>query len=359
MLGSGAAGAAATELLRREGYTGPLTLIGSEPPVDRPNLSKDYLAGNAPEEWIPLRDAEFYRSIDVELVTGDAARSIDLGGRSVTLESGRRLPFESLLYATGAEPIRLPLPGADRPEVHLLRTLDDSRAIIARAEKAKRAVVIGASFIGLEVAASLRARGVEVDVVAPEPVPLARVRRRRGRRVRARAARGARRALPSRAQADRDRGRRGDARRRRARCACDFVVMGVGVRPRLALAEAAGLTIDKGVVVDEQLARCAGRVRRGRRRALPRSAVGPADSRRALGGGRAQGQAAARNMLGAARPFRDVPFFWSAHHDVTLELRRPRRGLGCDRGARQSRGARRVDRLSPGRAGARGGDGGS
>ena len=214
VLGSGAAGAAATEMLRREGYSGPLTLIGSEPPVDRPNLSKDYLAGNAPEEWIPLRDAEFYRSIEVDLVTGDAARSIDLGGRSLTLESGRYVAFESLLYATGAEPIRLPIPGADRPEVHLLRTLDDSRAIIARAAQAKRAVVIGASFIGLEVAASLRARGVEVDVVAPEPVPLARVVGDEvGAFVRC-SARGARRAVPSRTQADRDRRRHRDDRRR-------------------------------------------------------------------------------------------------------------------------------------------------
>jgi NADPH-dependent 2,4-dienoyl-CoA reductase/sulfur reductase-like enzyme/nitrite reductase/ring-hydroxylating ferredoxin subunit len=317
VLGSGAAGAAATELLRREGYTGPLTLIGTEPPVDRPNLSKDYLAGNAPEEWIPLRDAEFYRSIDVDLLTGDAARSIDLGGRSVTLESGRRLGFENLLYATGAEPIRLPLPGADRPEVHLLRSLDDSRAIIARAEKSKRAVVIGASFIGLEVAASLRARGVEVDVVAPEPVPLARVvgdevgafvrslhethgvRFHLGRKPTAIAA----------GSVAVDDG---------STLPCDFVVMGVGVRPRLAIAEAAGLRIDKGVVVDARLAAAPGVYAAGDVARYPDPRTGQPIRVEHWVVAERMGQAAARNMLGAARPFRDVPFFWSAHYDVTL-----------------------------------------
>jgi NADPH-dependent 2,4-dienoyl-CoA reductase/sulfur reductase-like enzyme/nitrite reductase/ring-hydroxylating ferredoxin subunit len=317
VLGSGAAGAAATELLRREGYTGPLTLIGSEPPVDRPNLSKDYLAGNAPEEWIPLRDAEFYRSIDVDLVTGDAARSIDLGGRSVTLESGRRLQFENLLYATGAEPIRLPLPGADRNEVHLLRSLDDSRAIIARAAQGKRAVVIGASFIGLEVAASLRARGVEVDVVAPEPVPLARVVGDEvGAFVRSlHEAHGVRFHLGRKPTAIVDGAVTIDDG---STLRCDFAVMGVGVRPRLTLAEAAGLKIDKGVVVDERLVAAPGVYAAGDVARYPDSRSGQAIRVEHWVVAERQGQAAARNMLGAARPFRDVPFFWSAHYDVTL-----------------------------------------
>ncbi len=304
-------------MLRREGYSGPLTLIGSEPPVDRPNLSKDYLAGNAPEEWIPLRDAEFYRSIEVDLVTGDAARSIDLGGKSLTLQSGRYLAFEALLYATGAEPIRLPIPGADRPDVHLLRTLDDSRAIIARATPGKHAVVIGASFIGLEVAASLRARGVEVDVVAPEPVPLARVVGDQvGAFVRSlHEAHGVRFHLGRKPTAIADGSVTVDDG---STLRCDFVVMGVGVRPRLAIAEAAGLKIDRGVVVDQYLSAAPGVYAAGDVARYPDPRSGQPVRVEHWVAAERMGQAAARNMLGAAGPFRDVPFFWSAHYDVTL-----------------------------------------
>ena len=143
--------------------------------MDRPNLSKDYLAGNAPEEWIPLRDAAFYREMNIDFSVGDGAASIDTAGRVVTLKSGKKLNYGALLLATGAEPRRLPIPGADGDNVHVLRTLADSRAIIAKAGEGARAVVIGSSFIGLEVAASLRARKVEVDVVSTDKVPLARV----------------------------------------------------------------------------------------------------------------------------------------------------------------------------------------
>ncbi len=146
------------------------------PPVDRPNLSKDYLAGTAPEEWVPLRAASFYAEQRHRPAAGDRRhRHRRARAREVALGDGSRLAYDRLLLATGAEPVRLPLPGADLPHVHTLRTLADSRAIIARAATARRAVVMGASFIGLEVAASLRARGIEVHVVAPEKRPLERV----------------------------------------------------------------------------------------------------------------------------------------------------------------------------------------
>jgi apoptosis-inducing factor 3 len=317
ILGAGGAGAAAAEVLRREGYAGPVTLVGEEPPVDRPNLSKDYLAGHAPEEWIPLRDAAFYRSIGVELVTGDTAQALDVANKTVTLASGRRLAFGALLYATGAEPVRLPLPGAERAEVHTLRTLADSRAIIARAVAGARAVVIGASFIGLEVAAALRAREVHVEVVAPESVPLERVLGAEvGRFVRTlhesqgvRFHLGRKPAAIAQGAVTLDDG---------TALACDFVVMGVGVRPRLGLAEAAGLPIDRGLVVDDQLRAAppvwaAGDVAR-----YPDPRSGKPVRVEHWAAAERQGQAAARNMLGAALPFRDVPFFWSAHYDVTL-----------------------------------------
>src|SRR6266516_4042668 len=174
MVGGGAAGFAAAEMLRREGFAGSVTLISSDEaaPYDRPNCSKDYLAGNAPEELMPLRPPEFYKDQSIDLELRSDVTGIDAKKRQVTLASGRSVPFDKLLLATGAEPVRLNIAGADQPHVRVLRSLADSRAIIAKAKAARRAVVIGASFIGLEVAAALRAREIEVHVVAPERRPL-------------------------------------------------------------------------------------------------------------------------------------------------------------------------------------------
>src|SRR3954465_12152814 len=176
IVGAGAAGKAAAEEVRRQGYGGRRLLIGpeGEPPYDRPNLSKDYLAGNAPEEWIPLHPPDFYAERKIELVKAGAT-SFDPKAKTVTLDDGRVVNYGVLILATGAEPIRLPIPGADLAHVHVLRSLADSRALIEKAKTARRAVVIGASFIGLETAAALRARNLEVTVVAPDERPLERV----------------------------------------------------------------------------------------------------------------------------------------------------------------------------------------
>src|SRR5882757_4038960 len=170
IIGGGAAGFAAAEMLRRQDYRGSIVMLSSEtaPPVDRPNLSKDYLAGSAPEDWLPLRPDDFYADAAIDLRLKTEAASIDVKAKAVVLADGKTVPFDRLLLATGAEPVRLPIPGADQPHVHTLRSLTDCRAIIASADGARSAVVIGASFIGLEVAASLRARNIEVHVVAPE-----------------------------------------------------------------------------------------------------------------------------------------------------------------------------------------------
>jgi NADPH-dependent 2,4-dienoyl-CoA reductase/sulfur reductase-like enzyme/nitrite reductase/ring-hydroxylating ferredoxin subunit len=320
VVGSGAAGAAAVETLRREGYRGPLTLVGGEAPVDRPNLSKDYLAGTAPEEWIPLRPPEFYRELDVELVLGDEARAIDPKRHEVTLKSGRRLGYGALLLATGAEPIRLPIPGADLPHVRTLRTLEDSRAIIRLAAQAKQVVIIGASFIGLEVAASLRHRGVPVHVVAKGALPLERILGPEvGRFIQAlHLEHGVNFHLQtgprsiSAGQVELENGER---------LAADLVVMGVGVRPRVELAKAAGLWVDNGVVVDAQLRTgspdiwAAGDLAR-----LPDARSGELVRIEHWVFAERQGQAAARSILGRGASFRDLPFFWSAHYDVTLNV---------------------------------------
>ena len=174
IVGAGAAGGAAAEMLRREGYEGPVTLIGADEflPYDRPNLSKDYLAGAAPEEWIPLRPADFYREQKIDAITSISVTAIDPGTKRVILSDGRALDYGALLLATGATPVRLSIPGHDLPHVCYLRTLADSRRIIDKAKSAKRAVIIGASFIGLEVAWSLRERKLEVAVVGKDSMPL-------------------------------------------------------------------------------------------------------------------------------------------------------------------------------------------
>src|SRR6185437_10977067 len=174
IVGGGAAGLAAAEMLRREGYAGGLTLISADdsPPCDRPNLSKDFLAGTAPEEWMPLRPPEFYTQQHINLLLNTRVSSLE--NRRVKLENGQELPFDALLLATGADPVRLEVPGASASSVFYLRSFADSRAIVAKAAAARSAIVVGASFIGLEVAASLRERSLEVHVVAPENLPMLR-----------------------------------------------------------------------------------------------------------------------------------------------------------------------------------------
>jgi apoptosis-inducing factor 3 len=320
VVGAGAAGEAAVEMLRREGYVGKITFIGDEPPgpADRPNLSKDFLAGTAPEEWIALRDASFYSEKQVDFVLGDPAMSIDRAAKTITLKSGKTISYDALLLTTGAAPIRLSIPGADAAHVHTLRTLADSKAIAKLAEKGKRAVIIGGSFIGLEVAASLRARGVEVDVVTPEKIPLAKVL---GEEVGAFVKKlhedhGVRFHFgekPKSISADAVLLESG------ASIAADFVVMGVGVRPRVELAEKASLKVENGIVVDAQF------------RTSDASIFAAGDVARfpsAHGGAlvriehwvlaEREGQHAARAILGKTSPFRDAPFFWSQHYDASF-----------------------------------------
>src|SRR6266852_3261819 len=254
IVGAGAAGNAAAEMLRREGFAGSITLIGADPsvPYDRPNLSKDYLAGTAPEDWISLRSREFYAQQQIDLVLGTRVQAIDPKRKQVVLENGATRPYDSLLLATGANPVRLKIPGSELPHVHTLRTLADSQAIIARAKEGSHAVVIGASFIGLEVAASLRARNVSVHVVAPETVPMERVLGRElGELIRQlHEQHGVMFHLGQTALAiDEAKVTLADGNRIEA----DLVVAGIGVRPAIELAEQAGLAIDSGVLVDELL----------------------------------------------------------------------------------------------------------
>ena len=324
IIGGGAAGFAAAERLRREGYAGSLTLLSADnaAPYDRPNLSKDYLAGSAPEEWIPLRPEGFYAENGIELRLGTTVATIDPAGRRVVLAGdGGELPFDRLLLATGAEPVRPPIPGADGPQVRTLRSLRDSRALIEAAKTAQRAVLIGAGFIGLEVAASLRARGLAVHVVAPEARPLERVLGPElGDLVRRLHEEQGVVFHLGEAVASIDTGRvhlKGGAS-----LEAQLVVLGTGVRPRTELAERAGLAVDHGVLVNEYLETSApGIFAAGDIARWPDPHSGERIRIEHWVVAERQGQAAALNMLGGERRarFTAAPFFWSRHYDTSID----------------------------------------
>lgn len=320
IVGGGAAGFAAAEMLRRARFQGSIVMLSDEdaPPVDRPNLSKDFLAGSAPEDWVPLRPAGFYADEGIDLQLNAQVVGIDPRSRTVSLAGARSLAFDRLLLATGAAPNRLSFPGSQSPNVYLLRSLRDCRAIIERAAAARRAIVVGASFIGLEVAAALRARSIQVDVVAPESRPMERILgARMGDFVRALheehgvrfhleesvgAIEGSRVTLKGGAALE-----------------ADLVVMGVGVRPRLELAESAGLALDRGVQVDAFLETSApGVFAAGDIARWPDPHTGEAIRVEHWVVAQRQGQTAARNMLGYREKFDAVPFFWSQHYDVSI-----------------------------------------
>ncbi|HWK87492.1 MAG TPA: FAD-dependent oxidoreductase [Xanthobacteraceae bacterium] len=320
IIGGGAAGFAAAEMLRRLKFSGRITVLSSEAsaPVDRPNLSKDYLAGTAPEEWLPLRPESYYLDADIQLHLQTEVIRIDTAEQRVFVKNRGSLSYDRLLLATGAEPVRLEVPGASEPYVHVLRSLADCRAIIRAAKDARRAFVIGASFIGLETAAALRARGLEVHVVAPEKRPMARIF-------------GAEMADAIRALHE-EHGvvfhlgqnvaslaggmvklANGES------FATDLVIVGIGVRPRLALAEQAGIAINHGVTVNQFLETsvpgifAAGDIARW---PDPHSNENIRAEHWVVA--QRQGQVAAMNMLGARKAFEAVPYFWSQHYDIPI-----------------------------------------
>lgn len=318
VIGAGAAGSFAAAELRRIGFEGRVTLLAREErlPYDKPNLSKDYLAGRAQEEWIPLRGAEDYARDEIKLRLGSVVEEIDVARSQVRLASGERIAFDKLILATGARPRQIEVP--TEVPVHYLRTWADADALRAAAGTAREAVVIGASFIGLETAASLRELGLGVTVVGAEERPLERVLgREAGDFIRAlHESHGVRFRLGRRPTEIR---RDGVVLDDGSIAKCQLVVAGIGVEPDLTLAEKAGLAIDRGIVVDEYLRTSAPNVYAAGDAARYPDARSGASIRveHWVAAGR-MGQAAARNAAGANERFTAVPFFWSQHYDLVF-----------------------------------------
>ncbi|HET7606939.1 MAG TPA: FAD-dependent oxidoreductase [Sphingomicrobium sp.] len=330
IVGGGAAGLACAAELRRRGFAGEVTILSADddPPCDRPNLSKDYLAGSAPEEWLWLRGDDWYTENRIDLRLSTEVTRIDPGTHTVYCASGEQLPFDRLLIATGAEPNRLMVPGFDADNVFTLRTVADARAIAGQARSGAHAVIIGASFIALEAAAALRQRGVEVDIVSVEEVPLEHVfGKELGREIQSlHEAKGVKFHLSAVVG-----GFDGKAVTLAGggRIGADFVLVGIGVKPRTALAQSAGATVGNGVRVDDQLQTTLTDIyAAGDIAAYPNPLTGEPVRIEHWVVAERQGEVAAANMLGASERFDSAPFFWTEQYGVAI--RYVGRGSGWD-----------------------------
>jgi NADPH-dependent 2,4-dienoyl-CoA reductase/sulfur reductase-like enzyme/nitrite reductase/ring-hydroxylating ferredoxin subunit len=323
IIGAGAAGYAAAQTLREEGFRGNIVMITREDraPYDRPNLSKDYLHGHADPEWMPLRGEEFFADHDIQLLLNREVTRVAARAKTIVFDSGETMEYDSLLVATGGAPVRLNIPGSDLRNVCVLRSFADADSIIETAARSRRAVVVGASFIGMEAAYSLRERGLEVIVVAPSGEPFEMTL---GKEVGAMFRREHERhgvcfklgSIVYRFEGSHnveavtlDSGESIET---------DMVVVGVGVRPATQFLQGVELDNSGAVVVDSRLRAADGLYAAG-------DIVNFADPRTGKRmriehwrTAQQQGRVAARNMAGRDLAFAAVPFFWTQQFDVTL-----------------------------------------
>src|SRR5215216_662475 len=323
IIGAGAAGYAASQALREEGFRGNVVMITREDraPYDRPNLSKDYLQGHAEPEWMPLRGDEFFKEHDIQLILNREVTRVDARGKTITFEGGETMDYDALLVATGGAPVRLNIPGADLKNVSALRSFADADAIIETAARSRRAVVVGASFIGMEAAYSLRERGLEVTVIAPSREPFETTL---GAEVgalfrRVHESHGIRFKLGSivyRFEGNHnveavtlDSGERIET---------DMVVVGVGVRPVTQFIDGVELDHAGAIIVDSRLRAGDGIYAAGDIAAFIDSRTGERIRIEHWRTAQQQGRTAARNMIGRDVEFDAVPFFWTQQFDAGL-----------------------------------------
>jgi 3-phenylpropionate/trans-cinnamate dioxygenase ferredoxin reductase subunit len=325
IVGASLAGAKAAETLREEGFDGRVVLIGAEDerPYERPPLSKDYLRGEVGREKVYVHDQSFYAEHDIELRLGRTAVSLDTSSRELALDDGERLRYDRLLVTTGAEPRRLSIPGAELDGVLYLRSVQDSDTLRERLDRGGAVVVVGAGWIGAEVAASARQRGLEVTVLDPASVPLERVM---GTEVGAiyrdiHTDQGVHMLMGTGVEAF-----EGDGAVERVRTSdgreleCDFAVVGVGVEPRTRLAAQAGIAVDNGILVDEHLQTSAPDVfAAGDAANVHHPFYGERIRVEHWANALNQGPAAARNMLGQGTAYERLPYFFSDQYDVGME----------------------------------------
>lgn len=325
IVGAGIAGNAAAETLRKQGFDGEVHLVGAEPyrPYDRPPLSKEFLSGAKAEEKLFFKTEDFYAEQSIDLHIGSEATTIDIAENTVYLNTGKSLRYDKLLLATGSRVRTLPIPGSDLEGVHYLRTIDDSRAIARSMNGASAVVIVGAGFIGSEVAAVCKTAGIEVTVLEIQPQPMAHIlgdqmgaiyaklHTNRGIDLRLQEGISEIRGNSRAEQVITDQGNAID---------CDFVVIGVGITPDTALAESAGLDVDRGILTNEYCRTshpdiyAAGDVANWFHPGLGhRLRVEHWDN--ALN----QGAAAAKSMLGAPEPYSPTLYFWSDQYDLNIQ----------------------------------------
>lgn len=323
IVGAGAAGYAAAQTLREEGFRGNVVMITREDraPYDRPNLSKDYLHGHAAPEWMPLRSDEFFNEHGINLLLNREVTRVDASTKTITFEGGETMEYDALLVATGGAPIRLNIPGSDLKNVCMLRSFADADAIIETAKRSRRAVVVGASFIAMEAAYSLRERGLEVTVVAPSQEPFETTL---GVEVgamfrRLHESHGVQFKLGAIVyRFDGSHNVEAVALDNGERIETDMVVVGAGVRPVTHFLEGVELDTNGAVVVDSRLCAANGIYAAGDIVNFPDARTGERVRIEHWRTAQQQGRAAARNMLGRDAAFDGVPFFWTRQFDAAL-----------------------------------------
>jgi apoptosis-inducing factor 3 len=323
IIGAGAAGYTAAQTLREEGFRGSVVMITREDraPYDRPNLSKDYLHGHAEPEWMPLRGEEFFKEHDIALLLNREVTGVDARTKTITFEGGETMDYDALLVATGGAPVRLNISGADLKNVCVLRSFADADSMIETAKRSRRAVVVGASFIGMEAAYSLRERGLDVTVIAPSQEPFETTL---GAEVgalfrRVHESHGIRFKLGNIVyRFEGNHNVEAVALDNGELVETDMVVVGVGVRSVTQFLDGVELDQAGAVVVDSRLRAADGLFAAGDITSFPDPRTGEYVRIEHWRTAQQQGRTAARNMLGRNVAFDAVPFLWTRQFDVGL-----------------------------------------